>query len=100
MEPERTEENEKKVGNNRNTTYATNDLPTWCFECRKPTEMVSTDEAATVANVMPLTIVHLAEQKALHHQVTTNGNLYICLNSLMHVVTGNQIEAEMLSKKL
>jgi len=99
VEFEQATENEKEAGNNGNASYTTSDLPTWCFECRKPTEMVSTEEAATVANVTPLTIFNLVEQKSLHYQVTTSGNLYICLNSLMQIARNDKLEAEIISRK-
>lgn len=65
-------------------------IPTWCVECRKDVEMISITEAAIIINEPPVFIFNQIENGLLHYAVSgSNNNLYICLNSLMHLNPAN-----------
>jgi len=54
----------------------------WCADCGVRAEWVTVDEAALLAGVSSRTIFRRAEAERLHSTETTEGLLFICLNSL------------------
>jgi hypothetical protein len=60
------------------------ETPTWCDVCGKDVEMVTSDEAAIIAALLPSAIIKQVEEKVLHSEITNDGNVFICLNSLIH----------------
>jgi hypothetical protein len=54
----------------------------WCTQCAAEVEMITVFEAARLTRVSVYTIIHQAEQQALHLERTSSGVLFVCLNSL------------------
>lgn len=57
-----------------------------CEQCGKPARMASADEAAIVAGVSSRAIYQLIEARELHFLETPEGTVFICLNSLGHLL--------------
>ncbi len=57
-------------------------LSEWCAECSKAVEMATVEEAARTAGVSELTICRRIEACSLHFTETSDGRVFICLNSL------------------
>ena len=55
---------------------------TWCAECKERVEMVTADEAATLAGVSSRTIYRWADVEKLHFTETSEGRLIICCASI------------------
>jgi hypothetical protein len=55
----------------------------WCKACGAQTNMVRVLEAATLIDSTPYEIYRRVEASELHFGVSTNGELFICLNSLL-----------------
>ena len=58
----------------------------WCDQCRKETRMVSVDEAAAVAGISERTVYRRVEDDLVHFTETTEGQLMICITSLLSSV--------------
>jgi excisionase family DNA binding protein len=54
----------------------------WCAVCCERVAMLTTDEAATIANVTSRTIYRWADAEKLHFMETAEGVLMICCTSL------------------
>jgi hypothetical protein len=54
----------------------------WCEECGKQARMMTADEAAILAGVSPRAIYRRIEARELHFVETSNGLVFICLNSV------------------
>lgn len=67
-----------------NETKRITEPPTWCEACGKDVEMVTTDEAVIIADSSLSAIIKQVEEKTLHSEITDDGNVFICLNSLIH----------------
>ncbi|HEU4391484.1 MAG TPA: hypothetical protein VFV34_27085 [Blastocatellia bacterium] len=57
--------------------------PQWCPECGEGARMVTVDEAAAITQMSARTIYRRVEQGQTHFSETANGQLFICLNSLL-----------------
>jgi excisionase family DNA binding protein len=55
----------------------------WCSVCSGQIVMLTTDEAATIANVSSRTIYSRAEAGEIHFVETPDGHLLICANSIL-----------------
>ena len=55
----------------------------WCSECGEGARMVTVDEAAAITEVSARTIYHRVEDGRAHFSETADGQLFICLNSLI-----------------
>jgi hypothetical protein len=58
----------------------------WCDQCLKETRMVSVDEAAAVAGISERTVYRRVEDDLVHFTETTEGQLMICITSLLSSV--------------
>ena len=54
----------------------------WCAPCGKQVEVITTDEAATLARVTSRTIFQWVESGKVHYTETPEGLLLICPDSL------------------
>jgi len=54
----------------------------WCPECARQARMVRPEEAAILADLSPRAIYRRVEDGRLHFTETTQGQLWVCLNSL------------------
>jgi hypothetical protein len=61
--------------------------PAWCRQCAAQVETLTVEEAASAAGLALPTIYRRAEDSRLHPVETEDGNLCICLNSLLNFVT-------------
>ena len=57
--------------------------PQWCSECGEGARMVTVDEAAAITQLTARTIYHRVEEGEAHFSETADGQLFICLNSLL-----------------
>ena len=55
----------------------------WCAVCGEPVRMVTADQAAIVTGTSLRAVLRQVEADQLHFTETTEGRLFICLNSLM-----------------
>ena len=54
----------------------------WCRECGRKVQMLTPDQAATIANVSSRTIYRRVEAGEMHYLETAEGFLLICPNSI------------------
>jgi excisionase family DNA binding protein len=54
----------------------------WCDNCAGQVTMITPNEAAVRARISPRTIYQWVEAGKLHFTKTSEGSLFICLNSL------------------
>jgi hypothetical protein len=57
--------------------------PLRCTECGELVRMASVDEAAAIAQASARTIHHWVDEGRVHFRETDDGQLFICLNSLL-----------------
>ena len=62
----------------RNRKFAT----IWCDDCSSLVKMITVDEAAVLAQQTERTIYGWVEAGSLHFSETSEGRLFICLNSI------------------
>ena len=54
----------------------------WCRHCGCKVQMLTPDQAATIANVSSRTIYRRVEAGELHYMETDEGHLLVCVNSI------------------
>jgi hypothetical protein len=54
----------------------------WCEACAAQVRMVSAEQAAALAKVSARAIYRAVESQQLHFKETSDGRLFICLDSL------------------
>ena len=57
--------------------------PRWCEECGEQAQMVSVDDAASIAGLTARAVYRQVETGQIHFSETTDGLLLVCLNSLL-----------------
>ena len=57
--------------------------PRWCEECGEQAQMVSVDDAASIASLTARAVYRRVEAGKVHFSETTDGLLLVCLNSLL-----------------
>jgi hypothetical protein len=67
------------------------ETPTRCEVCGKEVEMVTTTEAAIIVDSSLSAILKQVEEKVLHSEITDDGNVFICLNSLIHNIADRRL---------
>lgn len=55
----------------------------WCEACSAQVQMVTLDEASSIAGVSELAICRQIDARFLHSTETPDGQIVICLNSLL-----------------
>jgi hypothetical protein len=55
----------------------------WCEACGAQDQMVTLDEASSIAGVSELAIRRQIDARVLHSTETPDGQIVICLNSLL-----------------
>jgi hypothetical protein len=58
----------------------------WCEECAGEVNMVAAEQAAALARVSARAIFRAVENHRLHFKETSDGKLFVCLNSLYHFI--------------
>ncbi|MFN0123756.1 MAG: hypothetical protein ACKV2V_24915 [Blastocatellia bacterium] len=66
----------------------------WCAACAGEVNMVTPDQAATIARVFMRTIFQWVENGRLHFVETADGKLLVCLTSLSAVNTEDNMPGE------
>lgn len=61
----------------------------WCDECAGRVEMFAAEEAAAATGLSQRAIFRLAEADRLHSTETTDGRLFVCLDSLREETRAN-----------
>ena len=56
--------------------------PEWCGDCGRKVQMLTPDQAATIANVSSRTIYRRVEAGEMHYLETAEGRLLVCANSI------------------
>ena len=64
----------------------------WCQRCVAPVELLTTEEASTATGADLQTIRHLADAGPIHPVETEDGRFFICLNSLLNLITRGETE--------
>lgn len=59
----------------------------WCPRRAAQVELLTTEETSTATGADSQTICRLAEDGPLHRVETEDGRLFICLNSLLNLIT-------------
>jgi excisionase family DNA binding protein len=54
----------------------------WCGGCGRKVQMLTPDQAATIANVSSRTIYRRVEAGEMHYMETAEGRLLVCANSI------------------
>ena len=57
--------------------------PQACAECGEQSQMVSVDDAASIAGLSARAVYRMVETGQVHFSETTEGSLLVCLNSLL-----------------
>jgi len=64
----------------------------WCQRCAAPVELLTTEETSTATGADLQTIRHLAVNGPIHPVETDDGRLFICLNSLLNMITKGETQ--------
>lgn len=88
-EKEKSVRTKRRVEINIETTRMTFERPAplarsaWCVACGAQVQMLTIDEAATVAGTSPRAIFHLLEAQKVHFSETPGSPILICPSSLL-----------------
>ncbi len=58
-------------------------LDVWCEVCGAQVQMVTLGEASRIAGVSELVVCRRVDARSFHSTETTDGRIFICLNSLL-----------------